>query len=80
VTDWSAQLDLPGDPADGAMRVCELAPARYRATAVVSQSAHGIKPYSARLGTLKLRDDVPVELELDLAAERTAIDGHRTNG
>jgi polyisoprenoid-binding protein YceI len=74
-------LTLRGVPVPTEMRVRELGPARYRATAVVSQSAHGIKPYSTMLGTLRLRDDVQVELEIDLdAAERTAIDGHRTSG
>jgi polyisoprenoid-binding protein YceI len=39
---------------------------RYRATAVVPQSAYGIKPYSAFLGALKLRDEIAVEVEVDL--------------
>ncbi|MEU8262674.1 YceI family protein [Micromonospora sp. NPDC048999] len=43
-----------------------MTPDRYRATAVVAQSAYGIKPYSAFLGALKVRDDVEVEIEVDL--------------
>ncbi|HEY2673056.1 MAG TPA: YceI family protein [Rugosimonospora sp.] len=39
---------------------------RYRATAVVRQSAYGIRPYSAFLGALKLRDEIAVEVEVDL--------------
>ncbi|GAA5199210.1 YceI family protein [Rugosimonospora acidiphila] len=39
---------------------------RYRAVASVIQSAYGIKPYSAFLGALKLRDEVSVEVEVDL--------------
>jgi polyisoprenoid-binding protein YceI len=64
-------LTLHGAPATVDVRVVELAPDRYRGTAVVTQSAHGIKPYSAFLGTLKVRDEVAVEIEVDLArAER----------
>jgi hypothetical protein len=33
----------------------------------VTQSAFGIKPYSGFLGALKLRDEVAVEFEVDLA-------------
>lgn len=36
----------------------------YRATAKVTQTEHGIKPYSAFFGTLKLRDTVEVEVEI----------------
>jgi YceI-like domain len=34
----------------------------YTATATVVQSAYGIKPYTAFLGALKLRDEVAVEV------------------
>jgi YceI-like domain len=34
----------------------------YTATATVVQSAYGVKPYSAFLGALKLRDEVTVEV------------------
>ena len=40
---------------------------RYRGSATVPQSAFGIKPYSGFFGALKLRDDVAVEFEVDLA-------------
>ena len=40
---------------------------RYRATATVIQSQFGIKPYSGMLGALKLRDDVEVEVTVDLS-------------
>jgi hypothetical protein len=33
----------------------------------VPQSAFGIKPYSGFFGALKLRDEVTVEFEVDLA-------------
>ena len=40
---------------------------RYRGSVTVTQSAFGIKPYSGFLGALKLRDEVAVEFEVDLA-------------
>jgi polyisoprenoid-binding protein YceI len=40
---------------------------RYRGSATVPQSAFGIKPYSGFFGALKLRDEVTVEFEVDLA-------------
>ena len=48
------QLNAPGE-------------GRYRGSATVLQSAFGIKPYSGFFGALKLRDEVIVELEADLA-------------
>jgi polyisoprenoid-binding protein YceI len=46
---------------------------RYRGTATVAQSAYGIKPYSGMFGTLKVRDEVAIEFDVDLdAAERVA--------
>ncbi|HZC72343.1 MAG TPA: YceI family protein [Jatrophihabitans sp.] len=40
---------------------------RLRATAQVVQSAWGIRPYTAFLGALKLRDAVDIEIEATLA-------------
>jgi len=40
---------------------------RYRGTARVVQSEYGIKPYSAMLGALKVRDAIEVEIEVDLS-------------
>jgi polyisoprenoid-binding protein YceI len=48
------QLNAPGE-------------GRYRGSATVPQSAFGIKPYSGFFGALKLRDEVIVEFEVDLA-------------
>lgn len=46
---------------------------QYRGTATVTQSAFGIKPYSGMFGTLKVRDEVRIEFDVDLdAAERVA--------
>jgi polyisoprenoid-binding protein YceI len=45
---------------------------RYRGSATVTQSAFGIKPYSGFFGALKLRDEVTVEFEVDLAKAGSA--------
>ena len=49
------------------VRVQRVAPDRYRGKAMVTQSALGVKPYSAFLGALKVRDDVEVQIDIDLA-------------
>jgi polyisoprenoid-binding protein YceI len=41
---------------------------RYRVTGTVVQSDHGIKPYSAFLGALKVRDAVDIEAEAQVPA------------
>ncbi len=50
------------------LEVTETGPDRYRATTTVVQSAYGIRPYSAFLGTLKVRDAIDVEVEVDMSA------------
>jgi polyisoprenoid-binding protein YceI len=60
----SGTLALHGATAPIDVEVREVASDRYRATAVVTQSAYGVKPYSAFLGALKVRDDVEVEIEV----------------
>lgn len=62
----SGTLTLHGVAAPIEVAVRELTPDRYCATTVVTQSAYGIKPYSAFLGALKVRDDVQVEIEVRL--------------
>jgi polyisoprenoid-binding protein YceI len=64
----SGTLTLHGVAAHIDVDVREESPERFRATAVVSQSAYGIRPYSAFLGALKVRDDVEVEIEIDQAS------------
>jgi polyisoprenoid-binding protein YceI len=61
----SGTLTLHGAAAPVDIHLREVAPGRYRADAVVTQSAYGIKPYTAFLGALKVRDDVNVEIDLD---------------
>jgi polyisoprenoid-binding protein YceI len=67
----SGVLTLHGKSAPVELRLREAAPGRYRATGVITQSAYGIKPYSAFLGALKVRDDIGVELELHADAPRS---------
>ncbi|MFE9693279.1 YceI family protein [Micromonospora sp. NPDC005806] len=62
----SGTLMLHGVSAPIDVEVREMAPDRYCATTVVTQSAYGIKPYSAFLGALKVRDDVELEIEVRL--------------
>jgi polyisoprenoid-binding protein YceI len=54
------------------LTVTHLGDVRYRAAAQVVQSAYGIKPYSAMLGTLKVRDAIEVEIEVDLSGSAGA--------
>jgi polyisoprenoid-binding protein YceI len=62
----SGTLTLHGTAAPAEIRLSRVAPDRYRGSAVVTQSTHGIRPYSALLGALKVRDEVEVEIEVDL--------------
>ena len=41
-------------------------PDQYRAEGTVVQTAYGIKPYTAFLGALKVRDAVGLEATVDL--------------
>jgi len=54
------------------LEVSQLGPSEYRATASVRQSEFGIKPYTAFLGALKLRDAVEVAVEVDLSRANPA--------
>lgn len=52
------------------LRLTEQGPGHYQGTGTITQSAHGIKPYSAFFGTLKLQDQVKLEFEADLTKVR----------
>jgi polyisoprenoid-binding protein YceI len=52
------------------LRLTEQGPGHYQGTGTIVQSAHGIKPYSAFLGTLKLQDEVKLEFQVDLTKAR----------
>lgn len=67
----TGNLTLHGRSGPAAVEVEELGTDRVRASARVTQTAFGITPYSAFLGALKLRDEVEVECEVDLAAAKT---------
>jgi YceI-like domain len=60
-------LTINGKTQPARLQVTEPGPGRYRGTATVAQSAFGIKPYVGFFGALKLRDEVGVEFEVDLA-------------
>jgi polyisoprenoid-binding protein YceI len=59
-------LTLDGKSAPLRLQVSTPAPGRYRGSATVAQTALGITPYSGFFGTLKLRDEVVAEFDLDL--------------
>jgi len=59
-------LALNGTWAPIVLQVRQVSPNRWHAVTTVAQTALGIKPYSAFLGALKLRDDVVVECQVDL--------------
>jgi hypothetical protein len=65
-------LTLNGKDEPVRLQVSEPAPGRYRGTATVIQSAHGIKPYVGFFGALKLKDEVRVEFEVNLPAAESA--------
>lgn len=59
-------LALAGRSRPLRLNVTQPGPGEYRATASVAQSDFGIKPYSAFLGSLKVRDGVEVQVEVSL--------------
>jgi polyisoprenoid-binding protein YceI len=59
-------LDLHGTQRPVTLHVRQELPNRVWARATVAQTAFGIKPYSAFMGALKLRDEVSVECDVDL--------------
>ncbi len=65
-------LTLNGTSGPVRVQVSESAPGRYRGTATVAQSAFGIKPYVGFFGALKVRDEVGVEFDVNLAGAESA--------
>ena len=59
-------LTLHGRSQPVQLQVQSTGPGRYRATATVRQTHHGITPYSGFFGALKLKDEVGVEVDADL--------------
>jgi polyisoprenoid-binding protein YceI len=60
-------LTLHGQSHPLRLQVSKTGDGQYRATATVVQSQFGIKPYSGMFGALKLRDDVELEVTVDLS-------------
>jgi polyisoprenoid-binding protein YceI len=60
-------LTLHGQSRPLRLQVTNTGDGQYRATATVVQSQFGIKPYSGMFGALKLRDDVELEVTVDLS-------------
>ena len=65
-------VTLNGKTQPARLQVTTPGPGRYRGTATLAQTAFGIKPYTGFFGALKLRDEVGVEFEVDLAKAESA--------
>ena len=63
---------LGGKTQPARLQVTSPGPGRYRGTATLAQTAFGIKPYVGFFGALKLRDEVGLEFEVDLAKAESA--------
>jgi polyisoprenoid-binding protein YceI len=61
-------LTLRGQSQPLQVQVRQVSPGRYRGTGTVVQSAYGIKPYTAFLGALRVRDTVEFEAEVEAPA------------
>jgi polyisoprenoid-binding protein YceI len=60
-------LTLNGKSQPVRLQILSPAPGKYRGSVTVRQTDFGITPYSGFFGALKLRDEVTVEFEVDLA-------------
>jgi polyisoprenoid-binding protein YceI len=63
----SGTLTIRGQQRPVRVRVSQTGADRYHAEAEVIQSDYGIKPYTAFLGALRVRDAVDVAVDLDLS-------------
>jgi polyisoprenoid-binding protein YceI len=61
-------LSLAGQTNPVELSVQPVGSGRYQATTTIRQTDFGIKPYSGFLGALKVRDNVDVEVQVDLSA------------
>lgn len=59
-------LNLAGRSRPLRLTVSRPGPGNYRATAAIRQTDFGVKPYSAFLGSLKVRDAVDLQIEVSL--------------
>jgi polyisoprenoid-binding protein YceI len=67
----SGTLTIRGQARPVRVRVSQTGADRYHAEAQVIQSEYGIKPYTAFLGALRVRDAVDVAVDLDLSDTAT---------
>jgi len=65
-------VTLNGESQPARLQVTAPGPDRYRGSVTLAQTAFGIKPYSGFFGALKLKDEVTVEFEVDLAKAESA--------
>jgi hypothetical protein len=65
-------VTLNGKTQPARLQVTTPGPGRYRGTATLVQTAFGIKPYVGFFGALKLKDEVGLEFEVDLAKAQAA--------
>ncbi len=63
----SGTLTLRGEARPLRLLVSETGPDRYHAAATLVQSGYGIKPYTAFLGALRVRDAIDVAVDVDLS-------------
>jgi len=63
----SGTLTIRGQARPLKVHVTQTGDDRYHAEAQVSQSDYGIKPYTAFLGALRVRDTVDIVVDLDLS-------------
>jgi len=68
-------LTLAGRSRPLRLSVVSPQPGEYRATTSVTQTDFGIRPYSAFLGSLKVRDSVGVQVEVSLPSEQAPSEG-----
>jgi YceI-like domain len=60
-------VTLNGKSQPARLQVTDSGSGRYRGSATLAQTGFGIKPYTGFFGALKLRDEVVVEVEVDLS-------------
>jgi polyisoprenoid-binding protein YceI len=63
----SGSLALAGVDRPLSLTVSRTGPEKYRVAGKIVQSHYGIKPYTAFLGALKVRDTVNIEADVDLS-------------
>ena len=60
-------VTLNGTSQPARLQVTDSGSGRYRGSATLAQTGFGIKPYTGFFGALKLRNEVMVEVEVDLS-------------